>query len=97
MAIQFDPKGKHFTEVVTKIPQAVVIETTRGRIRGTIHVHPDHRLLDELNEERAFVAITEAEIELPEGNLRASFVAVSKAELVWITPVEEPSGGDHEP
>jgi hypothetical protein len=97
MAIQFDPKGKHFTEVVAKIPQAVVIETTRGRIRGTIHVHPDHRLLDELNEEQAFVAITEAEIELPEGNLRASFVAVGKAELVWITPVEELSGGAHEP
>jgi hypothetical protein len=89
MAIQFDPKGKYFTEVVTKIPRAVIIQTTRGRIRGMVHVHPDHRLLDELNEGQAFLAITEAEIELPEESLRASFVALNKAELVWVTPVEE--------
>jgi len=89
MAIQFDPKGKYFTEVVTKTPQAVVMQTTRGRIRGTIHLHPDHRRLDELNEGQAFLAITEAEIELLGESQRASFEAGNKAELVWITPVEE--------
>jgi hypothetical protein len=89
MAVQFDPKGKYFTEVVTKTSQAVVIQTTRGRIRGTVHVHPDHRLLDELNDGLSFLAITEARIELPEESLQASFVAVNKAELVWVAPVEE--------
>jgi hypothetical protein len=89
MAVQFDPKGKYFTEVVTKTSQAVVIQTTRGRIRGTVHVHPDHRLLDELNDGLSFLAITEARIELPEESLQASVVAVNKAELVWVAPVEE--------
>ncbi len=96
MNTRVDEKGKYFTAVISKTPMPVVIQTTRQRIRGTIHVHPDHhRLLDELNAAGLFVAVTDAQVMEPESDLRAAFVAIRVDQIVWAIPQEEISGGDH--
>jgi len=50
MVIGFeDEKGKIFTEVVTKLPVPIMMQTTTHRVLGNIHVRPDQRLKDELD------------------------------------------------
>ena len=48
MTIEYDEKGKFYTEVVSKIPTAVVIQTTTHLVRGLVHVRQGERLKDEL-------------------------------------------------
>ena len=95
MAVEIDDRGKRFTEQVHKIPTRVVIQTTHGRIEGMVHVHPEHRLSDELNQPTPFVAVTSATISEPEGNRSVPFVAVARNHVLWVIPVEG-SGESHE-
>jgi hypothetical protein len=44
-----DEKGKIFTEVVTKLPVVVMIQTVIHRLHGNIHIRPDERLKAELD------------------------------------------------
>ena len=63
MVIGFeDEKGKIFTEVVTKMPIPIMMQTTTHRVLGNIHVRPDQRLKDELDRAESFLAVTEASI-----------------------------------
>ncbi len=94
MTTRFDPKGKYFTKVVSKIPTPTVIQTTHGRIHGMVHLHPEHRLLDELNLPAPFLAVTDARVVDGEEEWEAPFLAVSKNCVVWIVPQEE---ADDEP
>jgi len=95
MATEIDERGKRFTEQVSKIPTKVVIQTTHGRIEGMVHVHPEHRLSDELNQSAPFVAVTSATISEPEGSRSVPFVAVARHHVLWVIPVEG-SGESHE-
>ncbi len=96
MKTRVDEKGKYFTEVISKTPVPVLIQTTKQRIRGTIHVHPDHhRLLDELNSAGLFVAVTDAQVIEGDSDLRSAFVAIRVDQIVWAVPQEEISGGEH--
>ena len=51
MTIEYDEKGKFYTEVVTKVPTSVVIQTTTHLVRGLVHVRQGERLKDELEVE----------------------------------------------
>lgn len=89
MAFEFeDDKGKIFTEVVTKIPVAVTIQTVTHRLLGNIHVRPDERLKGELDRDEPFLAVTEASILDSEGKTvrRADFLAVRRDQIVWVLP-----------
>jgi hypothetical protein len=88
MATEIDERGKRFTEQVHKIPTKVVIQTASGRIEGMVHVHPEHRLSDELNQPTPFIAVTGATIFKPEGNRSVPFVAVARNHVLWVIPVE---------
>jgi hypothetical protein len=83
-----DEKGKIFTEVVTKIPVPVMMQTTTHRLLGNIHTRPDQRLKDELDCAELFLAVTEASILDADGKTiyRADFLAVRRDQIVWVMP-----------
>jgi hypothetical protein len=87
----FDEKGKIFTNVISKVPVDVIIQTTQNQIRGKLHIRPDDRLKDEINHDETFLAITDAEVINPQGEVlyRANFVAVNRAQVIWLLPVDE--------
>jgi hypothetical protein len=91
MNIQYNHKGKYFTKIQTKTPVKVIIQTINCQIKGTIHVHPDRRLLDELNEPQQFVAITEVSVSNNNHEMTIDFVALQKEQILWVAPIENPN------
>jgi len=83
-----DDKGKIFTEVVTKRPVAVTIQTVIHAIHGNIHIRPDERLKAELDRDELFLAVTDASILGADGKplRRADFMAVRRDQIVWVLP-----------
>jgi len=94
MDVGYDVKGKYFTKVVNKIVLQATIQTTTQRIRGELHIHPGHRLLDELNSDAAFLAVTNARVMESEDVTQAEFLALSKEQIVWVVPMEKSAGGN---
>lgn len=90
MVTQIDEKGKFFTKVVTKQPVAVVIQLVDYRISGNIHVRPDQRVKNELDNDEPFLAVTDATIY--DGKRQelftTSFMAVNRQHILWIIPQE---------
>jgi hypothetical protein len=91
MTIEFDDNGKFFTDVISKIPTPVMIQTINHLIHGNIHVAQDRRLKDELDLPEKFIAITDAVIYLPEGQIlyQTNFLAVQRDEIIWVMPDSE--------
>jgi len=91
MVTQYDYKGKIFTQVIKKEPLHVTIQTNQQTIRGTIHIRPETRLLDALNEQEHFLAVTDAVIfnSQNEEILRAGFITLNVDHIIWVTPNEE--------
>jgi len=56
MTIEFDDKGKFFTDVTTKVTVLAIIQTATQRIHGNIHVRRDQRFKDELDIDEKFLA-----------------------------------------
>ncbi len=95
MDIEFDEKGKFFTNVVTKISVPATIQTTGRLIRGEVHVRKGERLKDELDRDEPFLAITNASILDADGQVQfdVPFLAVQRSQIVWVFPhpEEEPN------
>lgn len=91
MKIEYDEKGKFYTNVVTKVPVPSILQTTSHLIRGLIHVLPGERFKDELEGVEHYVAVTEANIYNAEGKLiyQSPFLAVQKKQIVWVMPANE--------
>lgn len=91
MVTQYDEKGKIFTQVISKKPVPVIIQTTHHTIRGILHVRPSERIIDELNASIQFIAITEASVLDLQGNLiyKSNFLTLNKEQVIWIIPDEE--------
>jgi hypothetical protein len=90
MTFEYDNKGKFFTEVISKNPVDVLVQTTTHLIQGTIHVRRDERLKDELDEISAFLALTDVKILNAEGETlhQNDFVAIQRNQIVWVIPEE---------
>lgn len=90
MTIEYDEKGKFFTDIVSKVPVSAVVQTTVQLIRGTIHVREGERLKDELDRDEVFLAITGASILGADGQVHfsAPFLAVHRSQIVWVLPDE---------
>jgi hypothetical protein len=88
MTLEFDEKGKIFTEVVSKVAIPAMVQTTQHLIRGNIHVRRDERLKDELDRTELFLAITDASIISADGQPihQTRFLAVHRAQIVWVMP-----------
>jgi hypothetical protein len=91
MVTQFDDKGKIFTQIISKKPVAVVIQTNQQLIRGTIHVRPNERVIDELNHSQPFLAVTEAEVLTGNGDVifSCNFLTLNTSHIVWMIPADE--------
>ena len=90
MTIEYDNKGKFFTDVISKTPIDVLVQTTTHLIQGTIHIHRDERLKDELDRGNSFLALTEASVLNAEGKTlyKNEFLAVQTNQVVWVIPEE---------
>ncbi len=91
MYSNFEEKGKIFTQVVSKKPINVTIQTTSQLIRGKIHIRPEDRVKDELNRKDLFIAVTDATIFSPSGEaiFHGGFISVNTEQIVWLMPDEE--------
>ncbi|MDD5369692.1 MAG: hypothetical protein PHQ40_11435 [Anaerolineaceae bacterium] len=97
MTTAFDAKGKIFTNIVSKQPVPVIIQTITNRINGNIHVTAGGRIKDELNGTDEFLALTDVVVFDNNGNeiLKNGFLTVNRQHIVWLTPadVEENQDG----
>jgi len=93
MTIKFDEKGKFFTDVVTKEAIHAIIQTTTHMIRGQIHIRQNVRLKDELDLDETFLAVTNAEVRSPDGQVlyTTDFIAIQRGQIVWIIADENPA------
>lgn len=91
MTIRFDEKGKFFTEIVSKEPLKVILQTPTNRIRGNIHVRPGERLRDQINQGDVFLAVTEATIYDQTGKelYQCEFLAINREHIIWILPDDQ--------
>jgi hypothetical protein len=90
MTFEYDNKGKFFTDIISKTPVDVLVQTTTHLIQGTIHVQKDERLKDELDHASNFLALTEASILDSEGKTlyQNNFIALQRKQIVWVIPDE---------
>lgn len=89
MFSNFEEKGKIYTQVISKEPVQVWIQTTTHRILGKIHIRPEDRVKDELDRAVAFLAVTDATVYDPASNrvlMQTKFLAVSINNIVWVLP-----------
>ncbi len=95
MSIQYDEKGKFFTDVVSKVPVRAVVQTTQQLIRGNVHVREGERLKNELDRDELFLALTEAAVLGADGQVQfqAPFLAVRRSQIVWVFPDETEARG----
>jgi hypothetical protein len=92
MSIEYDEKGKIFTDVVSKTAIHATIQTTTHLLQGYIHVRRDQRIKDELDRDKDFLALTDVNVLGSNGQslFQAPFLAVRRAHIVWVMPEEKP-------
>jgi len=96
MTIEYDDKGKIFTDIVSKIAIYATIQTTTHMMRGRIHVRRDQRIIDELDLNENFLPVTDVSILGTDGQtlFQAPFLAVHRSHIVWVIP-EQKSGEEN--
>jgi hypothetical protein len=93
MNLEFDEKGKFYTNVVSKVAVHAAVQTTSQLVRGNIHVRQGERLKDELDRDELFLAITEASVLGSDGQIlfETPFLAIRRSQIVWVMPDREES------
>ncbi len=86
-----DEKGKIFTPLMKKIKQQVQIQTVKDLFSGTLHIHPESRLSEELNKTEKFLLVTDAKLLGSKNQVMAKypFIAIQITQIIWITPLDE--------
>jgi Family of unknown function (DUF6812) len=91
MEFRVDAKGKYFTTHVSKQSVAVVARVQDSIIQGAVHLAPDNRLKDELNNNESFIAVTDAQV-LDANSRRVVYsmpvLILNKSQIDWIFPRE---------
>jgi hypothetical protein len=97
MSYDYDDKGKIFTDHVSKVAIYATIQTTTHLIRGRIHVRRDQRIIDELDLDENFLAITDVSVLGTDGQVlfQSPFLALRRTHIVWVVP-EQRSGEERE-
>jgi hypothetical protein len=95
MTIEYDEKGKIFTDIVTKIAVHVTIQTTTHMMRGQMHVRRDKRVKDELDMDESFLPLTDVSVLGPDGQalFQAPFLAVQRSHIIWVIPEQDHNEG----
>ena len=96
MSIEYDEKGKFYTDIVKKLPVSAVIQTATHLVRGLIHVRQGERLKNELERDERFIAVTNATVHGVDDQIlfSAPFLAIQYAQIVWIMPADRESRED---
>lgn len=96
MTIEYDEKGKYYTNVIQKTPVPSIIQTVTHQVRGLVHVRQDERLKDELENRERFVAVTDVTVVDAAGQTvyAGPFLAVQKDQIVWVMPAGEGQAGE---
>ena len=92
MDYRVDEKGKYYTSRLNKKTVQVVIATAAHIVRGTMHIMPDSRFRDDLNNNEHFIAVTDADIFDPSGSTllyHNDLLILNKDQIVWLLPQEE--------
>ena len=90
MTIEYDDKGKYYTDIIKKQPVPVIIQTITHMVRGLVHVREGERLKNELERDATFLAATQVSVYGTEDKVlfTAPFMAIQRAQIVWIMPVD---------
>ena len=88
MTIEFDDKGKFYTDLIKKNAVSAIIMTSTHKVNGIIHVRPDQRIKDELDLHENFLAVTDATVYTVQGELvyRSRFIAIQRSQIIWVIP-----------
>jgi len=91
MTIEYDEKGKFYTDIVKKQPGSVVIQTVTHLVRGLVHVREGERLKNELERDEMFLAVTNATVYGADDKVlfTVPFMAIQRAQVIWIMPVDK--------
>jgi hypothetical protein len=91
MTIEYDEKGKIFTDIVSKVAVQATIQTTTHLLRGQIHVRRDQRIKDELDLNENFLAMTNVSVLGTDGQtlFETPFLAVRRSQIIWVMPAQE--------
>jgi hypothetical protein len=91
MTIEYDDKGKIFTDIVSKAAIPATVQTTTHLMRGHIHVRRDQRIKDELDINEKFLALTDVSVLGADGQtlFQAPFLAVRRSHIVWVMPEQD--------
>ena len=98
MSIEFNDKGKYFTDVVPKVPIPAVIQTVVQRVEGFVHVRADERVKNELDRAETFLAVTDAKIFGTDGSIvyQTAFMSIARSQIVWVIPSDANPAGDQQ-
>ena len=96
MTIEYDEKGKFYTDIVKKLPVSSVIQTATHLVRGLVHVRQGERLKNELERDERFIAVTNATVHGVDDQIlfSAPFLAIQCTQIVWIMPDDGESRED---
>ncbi len=96
MTIEYDDKGKFYTDIVKKLPVSVVIQTVTHLVRGLVHVRDGERLKNELERDEMFLAVTNAVVYSADDKVlfTVPFIALQRAQIIWIMPVDKENQKD---
>jgi hypothetical protein len=91
MTVEYDEKGKYYTDVISKDVILSHIQTATHQINGNVHVRKGDRLSDEINSSNVFLAVTNAEVFSLSGEslYKCDFLAVNRGHIIWLMPVDE--------
>ena len=91
MTIEYDEKGKFYTDVVAKLPVSCLIQTTTHLMRGFVHVRQGERFKNELERDEIFLAVTNVNIlgANDEVLYTSPFMAIKRSQIVWVMPASD--------
>lgn len=87
MDYRIDEKGKVFTPRMSKRTLPVTACIKNHIVQGTLHLKPDNRLKDEMNEAERFIALTNVQVMDAQGiNVlyETGALIVNKDDVAWI-------------
>jgi hypothetical protein len=96
MTIEYDEKGKLYTNIIHKTNIIATIQTAIHRIQGHVHLSDEERLKDELEHTDPFLAATDSIITNSEGETlyQNKFLAVNLSRITWVIQDMEPPEDD---
>jgi hypothetical protein len=99
MSLEFNEKGKYFTDIISKVAVPSVIQTVMHRIEGSVHVRLDGRVKDELDRAEPFLAVTNAKVFGLDGAVlyETDFMTVSRSQIIWVIPGDDTAYGGDKP